>query len=169
MWVDHILELSPGKRLVAIKHVSLGDDHLDIHFGKEPERGLLALPLMPASLLIEGMAQSAGILVSDANDYKQKVILAKITACELSEDAINGDTLRYTADLERLDALGAATRGEVALRKAKGSEFRPIGRVDLMFSHLDNNLAGRRFPEHNFVLGDSFRNILRTSGFEVRF
>jgi hypothetical protein len=33
-----------------------------------------------------------------------------------------------------------------------------------MFSHVDQNMSGLAFPEHNFVFSDSFRNILRSSG-----
>ncbi len=169
MWVDHILELTPRERIVAVKHVSLGDDHLDLHFPADWSRRVASLPVMPTSLVIEGMAQTAGIFVSDAGDYRHKVVLAKVSHCEVHEDARNGDTLRYTATIERMDAGGAATRGEVAIRPAREVAFRVVGRIDLMFSHLENNLGGKAFPRHNFVLGDSFRNILANSGLEVRF
>ena len=31
-----------------------------------------------------------------------------------------------------------------------------------MFSHIDKNLAGAAFPEHNFVFTDQFRDLLKT-------
>ncbi|MHC4652492.1 MAG: hotdog family protein, partial [Planctomycetota bacterium] len=61
MWIDRIVELDPGQRLVAIKNVSLAEEHLHDHFPAQGDRE--ALPVMPASLMIEGMAQTAGILV----------------------------------------------------------------------------------------------------------
>ena len=85
-----------------------------------------------------------------------------------------GTTLRYTATIERLDAIGASTRGTVELldhaRPERG--FVNIGAIDLMFSHLDNNQGGagrpgESFPEHNFVFGEGFKTLLRCSGIAV--
>ncbi len=36
-----------------------------------------------------------------------------------------------------------------------------------MFSHIDNNLAGEQFPAENFVFGDAFKTLLRTSGVQI--
>jgi 3-hydroxyacyl-[acyl-carrier-protein] dehydratase len=174
MWIDRILELTPRVRLIAIKNVSLAEEHLHDHFAAGAG-GDAALPVMPASLIIEGMAQSAGILVGHAGGFREKVILAKVNSAEISRDATPGTTLRYTAVMERYDATGAATRGTVDLIEwtcgGSGTECRTtrIGRIDLMFSHLDRNLAGAEFPEHNFVFSESFRTLLRTSGFEADF
>lgn len=170
LWIDRIVELVPAIRLVAIKGVSLSEDHLHEHFGADSALGLSPLPVMPASLIIEGMAQTAGILVGHAGRFREKVILAKVNSATLTEDATPGTTLRYTATIERLDETGAATRGIVELI-AHGPEgplpAREIGRIDLMFSHIDRNMAGVEFPEHNFVFGESFKTLLRTSGIAV--
>ncbi len=166
MWIDRVIELVPRQRLVAIKNISLAEEHLHDHFAASEK--VAALPIMPASLMIEGMAQSAGILVGHAEDFREKVVLAKISRAELSRDAGPGCTLRYTAEIERMDTAGAATRGTVELldhaRAADG--YQPIGRIDLMFSHLDNSMAapGMNLPAHNFVFGDGFKTLLRTSG-----
>jgi 3-hydroxyacyl-[acyl-carrier-protein] dehydratase len=37
-----------------------------------------AFPIVPHSLIVEGMAQTAGILVGEARNFEEKVILAKI-------------------------------------------------------------------------------------------
>src|SRR4029077_7342523 len=103
MWVDRVVELVPRQRLVAIKNVSLAEEHLHDHFAADPGRGLPALPVMPASLILEGMAQTAGILVGHAENFREKVILAKIGKAELDRDATPGTTLRYTATIERMD------------------------------------------------------------------
>ena len=49
----------------------------------------------------------------------------------------------------------------------QGGNPEPIGRIDLMFSHIDQNMAGHAFPEHNFVFGESFKTLLRMSGISV--
>jgi 3-hydroxyacyl-[acyl-carrier-protein] dehydratase len=170
MWIDRIIELEPRERLVAIKHISLAEEHLHDHFAAEPAQGLSPAPTMPACFIIEGMAQSAGILVGHAGEFKEKVVLAKVSKVELTEDAGPGDTLRYTATVERMDGMGAQTSGVVELLPAgERAEAREIGRVDLMFSHLDQNMSGAKFPEHNFVFSESFRTLLTTSGIAVGF
>jgi len=170
MWIDRIIELTPRQRLLAIKHISLAEEHLHDHFQAEPAQGLPATPIMPACFIIEGMAQSAGILVGHAGAFREKVVLAKVSKVELTEDAAPGDTLRYTATVERMDDMGAQTSGVVELLPAgDSSSAREIGRIDLMFSHLDNNMSGQKFPEHNFVFSESFRTLLTSSGIEVGF
>jgi 3-hydroxyacyl-[acyl-carrier-protein] dehydratase len=167
MWIDRIVELVPRQRLVAIKNVSLAEEHLQDHF---PARGArAAVPIMPGSLIIEGMAQTAGILVGHAEGFREKVILAKVSLAELEREATPGCTLRYTATVQQMDRQGASTAGVVELldHGAAGSGFEPIGRIDLMFSHIDQNMAGLEFPEHNFVFGESFKTLLRTSGVRV--
>lgn len=172
MWIDRIVELVPRQRMVAIKNVSLAEEHLHDHFPAIGEGagtgGRDALPVMPASLIIEGMAQTAGILVGHAEEFREKVILAKVSLAELDREATPGATLRYTATIRHMDRQGAATEGLVELihHTAAGTpaEAVTIGRIDLMFSHIDQNMAGMAFPEHNFVFGESFRMVLRMSG-----
>jgi 3-hydroxyacyl-[acyl-carrier-protein] dehydratase len=163
MWIDRIVELEPGRRLVAVKNVSLAEEHLHDHF--EAEGSEAALPVMPASLILEGMAQSAGILVGHAGGFKEKVILAKVGKAEFARDAGPGSVLRYTATAERVDPLGAATVcvGEIMPHAGAGG-WEPMGRAEIMFSHVDKNMAGLEFPEHNFVFGEAFQTLLRLSG-----
>ena len=167
MWIDRVVELVPRERLVAVKNVSLAEEHLHDHFPAAGDRP--AMPIMPASLIIEGMAQTAGILVGHAEGFREKVILAKISRAELDREATPGTTLRYTATIRTMLPQGAQTEGLVELLDhARPDEgYREIGRIDLIFSHIDKNMAGTAFPEHNFVFGEGFKTLLRTSGVEV--
>jgi 3-hydroxyacyl-[acyl-carrier-protein] dehydratase len=165
LWIDRIVELEPRKRLVAIKNISLAEDHLHDHFpGAE---GRPALPIMPASLIVEGMAQTAGILVGHAEGFREKVILAKVSKAELSREALPGQTLRYEATIERIDSVGASTRGVVELLDHSSTSVEAIGEINLIFSHIDRNMGGMAFPKDNFVFGDAFKTVLRSSGIEV--
>ncbi len=171
MWIDRVVELVPRQRLVAIKNVSLAEEHLHDHFAADSSRALDALPVMPASLIVEGLAQTCGILVGHAEDFREKVILAKIGKFEINREAVPGCTLRYTATMERMDPQGASVKGTIELfEHAKpGAGYQPIGSIDLVFSHLDANTGaagqtGVDFPAHNFVFGDSFKTLLRSSG-----
>ncbi len=168
MWIDRIVEHVPQKRLVAIKNVSLAEEHLHDHFPAEDGRD--ALPVMPSSLMIEGMAQTAGILVGTVNHFREKVILAKINRARFDADVFPGQSVLYEAELERIDDAGASTTGVVRLldhtRGVNDSEPPIIGEINLMFSHVDQNMSGLQFPKENFVFSDNFRTILRTAGLE---
>ncbi len=166
MWIDTIIELAPGERMVSVKNVTLAEEHLHDHFPADPDLGLGALPIMPASLIIEGMAQTAGILVGHTRNFAEKVILAKVSKAELERDVVAGQTILYTATIDRLDDAGASTRGKVdVLDHVTGERFH-AGSITLIFSHIDKNMAGMGFPEHNFVFGEGFKTILRTSGID---
>lgn len=149
IWIDGFQEFEPGHHAVAFKNVTRAEDYLhDVYPG---------FPVMPPSLMIEGMAQTAGILVGQARDFREKVILAKIKVARFEQRVVPGDRLLYRAEIEVISEAGAATRGEVFCND------RPIGRVDLFFSHVDQNLSGAQFPEENFVFTEQFMSLL--SGF----
>jgi len=119
---------------------------------------------MPASLILEGMAQTAGILVGSVHAFREKVILAKVANARFEADVRPGETLRYDARLERIDEMGASTVGVVSRFDPRTEKWDDIGSVELMFSHLDQNRQGLELPEENFVFGENFRTILESAG-----
>ena len=163
IWIDRILELERARRCVAIKNITLAEDVLHDHFA--PAGGRPATAVMPHTLIIEGMAQTAGILVGHARDFREKVILAKIAQARFSAAAGPGYTLRFEALLERLDDHGAATTGTVSLLDPATGRSQPLAAIKLMFSHIDRNRAGQAFPAHNFVFTEQLMDVLRQSGF----
>lgn len=176
MWIDRVVALTPRERIVAIKNISLAEEHLHAHFAAVPARGEYAgapaLPVMPASLIIEGVAQTGGVLVGHSDGFRQKIVLAKINRAALDREAGPGTTLRYTATVERMDLQGAAIAATIALldHAAPALGFVDIGRVEMMFSFLDHNMggagrSGADFPEDNFVFGEAFQTLLASSGF----
>lgn len=176
MWIDRILECEPGRRIVAVKNVSLAEDYLHDHFeartveGKgdtgAPEFDRLARPLMPASLIIEGMAQTAGILVGHMHKFREKVILAKVNRALLHAEVLPGQTIIYEAFIDNADVSGALTRGTVSVldHRDSGSERILIGEIELIFSHIDQNMSGLQFPVDNFVFTDNFDYVIRDAG-----
>jgi len=146
IWIDRFVEFEPNARASAVKNVSLAEEHLHDHWE--------AFPIMPASLMIEGMAQTAGILVGHARDFQEKVILAKITKAEFDDIVTPGDQITYQAEIIAITEQAASTSGTVL------KNGREIGRVDLMFSHIDQNLAGMKFPEENFVFTGQFERLI---------
>ena len=152
IWIDDFVEFESGRRASAIKNITLAEEHLHDHFP--------GYPIMPACLLIEGMAQTAGILVGEARGFAENVILAKIRKAEFEGYAVPGDQIRFDAVLETIDERAAATTGSVLKNGAR------MGSVDLMFSHVNQSEKPVDLPDHNFVFTDQFLNLL--DGFRTR-
>ncbi len=147
IWIDKFVEFESGRRAVAIKNVTAAEEHLHDHFP--------GFPIMPECLMIEAMAQTAGILVGQASDFQEKVILAKINKAVFFDYVTPGDSLRIEARIETISPEAAGTSGRITCAD------RPIAEIDLMFSHIDHNLAGKRFPEENFVFTGAITSLLR--------
>ncbi|MFO0893589.1 MAG: hypothetical protein U0574_01370 [Phycisphaerales bacterium] len=158
MWIDTVTEFEAGRRMVAVKNVSMAEEHLHQHF---PEQ-----PVMPASLMIEGFAQTAGVLVGATRGFKEKVILAKIARATIERDVVPGQCIRYTAVIDRLDDAGAGTSGTIERMSHANGVWEPVGQVEMVFSHIDRNRGGAVFPEENFVFGENFRALLRGAGLD---
>ncbi len=147
IWIDKFIEFESGRRAVAVKNVTLAEDHLHDHFP--------SFPIMPECLMIEAMAQTGGILVGQAGDFREKVVLAKISKVVFFDFVQPGDTIHIEAELDMLAAEAATTKGRIT----RAGDL--IAEIDLMFSHVDQNLAGKKFPEENFVFTDTFALLLR--------
>ena len=162
VWVDRIVEIEKGERCVAIKNVSSAEEVLHDHFPACEKHPLT--PLLPHSLVIEGMAQTAGTLVGFTGDFKEKVILAKIGKAVFHRSIRPGFSLRFTTTLERFDTLGAATRGQVHWIDPITGETQLMAEISLMFSHADHNRSNLAFPEHNFVFTGYLMDMMQASG-----
>lgn len=147
IWIDKFVEFESGRRAVAVKNVTLAEEHLHDHFP--------GFPVMPECLMIEAMAQTAGILVGQARDFQEKVVLAKISKAVFSDFVRPGDSIRIEAEIGVISAEAASTNGRIT------RDGQQVAEIDLMFSHIDQNLAGKEFPEENFVFTGTFASLLR--------
>jgi len=154
IWIDRFEIFEPGKRAVAIKNVSMAEEHLHTYCAE--------FPIMPASLMVEGMAQTGGILAGAMRNFQEKVILAKIGRAAFERLVRPGEQLVYDAQVQSINEMGASITGVISSRSmGAGSsgavpELVPVGMVEMMFSHIDNNMAGRQFPDFNFVFNSDF-------------
>jgi 3-hydroxyacyl-[acyl-carrier-protein] dehydratase len=112
--VDRVIELEPGKRIVAIKAVTANEPQFTGHF---PDR-----PIMPGVLMVEALAQAAGIAVITLPEYRGKLgLFAGIDECRFKRMVVPGDTLRLEATVEKLRGVFGRVRavgtvdGEVAV------------------------------------------------------
>src|SRR5437667_2496217 len=106
IWIDRFLEFHKGKSAKAVKNLSLAEDFFADHFP--------GYPIMPGSLILEGLAQTGGILVGEVNDFQEKVILAKIPWARFQREALAGEQLIYDVELLHLRPEGASVHGRVS-------------------------------------------------------
>ncbi len=85
--VDRIVEMEP-ERIVGIKNVTLNEPFFAGHF---PD-----FPVMPGVLIVEAMAQAAGVLVlkTIADRDSKLVLLVSIDYARFRKPVVPGDTLR---------------------------------------------------------------------------
>lgn len=145
-WIDRFEEFESGKRAVAVKCVSLAEEHLHEHFP--------LYPVMPNCLILEGMAQTGGILVGEMRNFEEKVVLAKVSKATFFRHVRPGDRIRHEAVVESISEAGASIQGVTTCDGEKVAE------IGMMFSHVDQNMAGLEFPEENFVFHEGFRTLL---------
>ena len=101
-WLDRFTEFVSGSHATALKGVSLSEDFLHDHWP--------GYPVMPNSLIAEGMAQTSGLLVSEAYKFSELVVLAMFAHCKFDGEVRPGQTLRYHAQIEQLKDAGASAR-----------------------------------------------------------
>jgi 3-hydroxyacyl-[acyl-carrier-protein] dehydratase len=153
IWIDKFTEFTTRTSATAIKNVSLAEEHLHDLYP--------AFPIVPHSLIVEGMAQTAGILVGEARNFAEKVILAKVGKATFHRLVRPGETIAYSAKIEQLNEIGASIAGTVTVTSPGQSEPQKVADIELMFSHIDQNMSGMEFPEHNFVFTEQFTELLK--------
>src|SRR5436190_11006755 len=146
LWIDRFVEFSSGKSARAVKNLSLAEDYFADHFP--------GYPVMPATLLLEGLAQTGGILVGEANDFREKVVLAKIPKARFHTEAVAGQELVYEATLVNLRPEGAIVTGGVT------ADGRLLAEAEIFFAHLDQARSQQMFGDRNFVFSGELAHLL---------
>jgi len=136
-WIDKFVEFESGQRAVAIKNVTLAETHVSDYL---PGRAAL-----PVSLVIEGLAQTGGVLVAEANRFEHRVVLAKISSAQFERDPVPGDTLRYAVRIEQLDDQGAIVHGDAEVNRES------LAQVKLIFAHLSVGIAAELFRPTDLI------------------
>lgn len=150
MWIDRFIAFESGKSAQAVKNLSTAEDHFADHFP--------GWPVMPAALILEGLAQTGGILVGEANSFKEKVVLAKIQRAVFHREALAGEQLIYDAELLHLRPEGASVLGKAS------SAGKPVAEAEIFFAHLDQSRAGAIFGDRNFVFSGELKYLMGRLG-----
>jgi len=146
-WIDRFIEFESGSHAKAVKNVSLSEEHMHDHFP--------GFSVMPGSLMIEGLAQTGGILLGEKNDFKYAVILAKVPKVTFHSWATPGDSLIYTARL-----LDERDEGGTVECTAHVGE-RLVAEAEIVFVHLDpSDPTLGAIDQKNFVFSMNLLGIL---------
>jgi 3-hydroxyacyl-[acyl-carrier-protein] dehydratase/UDP-3-O-[3-hydroxymyristoyl] N-acetylglucosamine deacetylase/3-hydroxyacyl-[acyl-carrier-protein] dehydratase len=123
--VDRVLELKPGKSIVAIKNVTANESFFEGHF---PE-----IKIMPGVLIVEAVAQAGGILLyySLPEPEKKLVVLSKIQNAKFRKIVVPGDQLRLEVEVIKSRARFCHVRGKALVDKEIATE------ADIIASILD--------------------------------
>jgi len=113
--VDRIIELE-DMRVVGIKNVTMNEPHFTGHFPNHP--------VMPGVLIIEAMAQVAGVLVlSKIPDREKKLVfLATVEQAKFRKPVVPGDQLRIEVNILKLKPSVAKMHCEASVEGARAAE-----------------------------------------------
>jgi len=127
-WIDRFEEFVSGSHAVAVKSVSLSEEPVDDY---SPGR-----PYYPASLIVEGLAQTGGLLIAQLSDFRSRVVLAKVSKSTFNFQACPGDKLRLKMVIENMQDSGGIAKGTVHV----GDDL--LCEADLTFAFLDDRFKG---------------------------
>ncbi|MCQ9207788.1 MAG: UDP-3-O-acyl-N-acetylglucosamine deacetylase [Omnitrophica bacterium] len=119
--VDKVLEFQEGKQIVGVKNVTINEQFFTGHF---PGR-----PVMPGVLILEAMAQTAGILMlSRAENRGKLAYFMSMDKVKFRKTVIPGDQLLLKINVVRIKSKTIQIRSEARV------EGKIVAEADLMFS-----------------------------------
>jgi 3-hydroxyacyl-[acyl-carrier-protein] dehydratase len=122
-WIDRFKEFVSGQSATSVKNVSLSEECVEEY---APGR-----TYCPSSLIVEGLAQTGGLLIGQLSDFRDRIVLAKISKCQFYREAYPGDTLTYHVNLGNQEGIGAVATGTAHVGEDKLCD------IELMFARLD--------------------------------
>jgi len=94
--IDRILDIEKGKRVIALKNVSMDEPYFSGHFPKKP--------VLPWVLILEAMAQTGGLAFESSFEKGEKgtPALASVEEFRMKKSVIPGDQLIIEAEVIRI-------------------------------------------------------------------
>ena len=133
LMVDRIIEMTADS-IVGIKNVTVNEPHFTGHFP--------GFPVMPGVLIIEAMAQVAGVLVAKSAPHTRGklMFLASVEDAKFRRPVIPGDQLRIEMNMIRLKTSIAKMRGVASV------DGQPVAEATLMCKLTERLAAAQPVP-----------------------
>lgn len=104
-FIDRILEVQPGNRIVAEKRLRPDEDYLRDHFPQ--------FPVMPGVLMLEAMFQASMWLVRKTEDFAHAVVVLKeVRNVKYADFVQPGQVLRISAEIIKQDSHTTTVKAE---------------------------------------------------------
>lgn len=130
--LDRVTELVVGRRISAVKALSLSEEYLADHF---PD-----FPVLPGVMMIEALVQTAAMLVRRNNDFRQSmIVLSEVRNVKYRSFVKPGNVLRMEIDAQSIEE--------------QASSFKGAAYVD------DRVMVDGRFKLRHFNLADQDANL----------
>ena len=132
LFVDRIIELKEGKRIVGLKNVTFNEPFFQGHFPGEP--------VMPGVLIIEALAQTAGVLAYRAMGEEAEgkgVFLMSINRVKFRRPVVPGDQLRLELDVAKHRSMIWAFEGKAFVEDQLAAE------AEIMATIMDKEVGAR--------------------------
>ncbi len=124
LFVDRVIEIEPGKKGIGIKNVTVNDGFFQGHFPQKP--------VMPGVIMIEAMAQTAGVVVLTSGAHNGKVALfMSISDVKFRKVVYPGDQLLMEVEIIRDRERTAHVKGVARVDGDVAIE------ADMMFSYTE--------------------------------
>lgn len=102
--IDRVIEIDPGKKIVAIKNVTINEHFFQGHYPQEP--------VMPGVLIIEALAQAGCVGILSMDEFKGKTpFFGGITSAKFRKKVVPGDTLRLELEIVKLKGVAGIAKG----------------------------------------------------------
>jgi 3-hydroxyacyl-[acyl-carrier-protein] dehydratase len=129
LFVDRIIEMEKGKRIVGIKNVTINEPFFQGHFP--------GMPVMPGVLIVEAMSQTAGVLAykTKGKDAEGKAVyLMSINRVKFRRPVVPGDRLRLELEVVK-------RRGDIWAFKGRAIvENQLVAEAEIMATLLDKEV-----------------------------
>lgn len=115
--VDKIIELEPGKKVVALKNVTINEPFFQGHF---PE-----MPIMPGVLIIEGMGQAGGVLAFETMPVERRsdlIYFMGMDKVRFRKPVLPGDQLIFQVKIIKLRSKVVKMFGEAFVSEKRVAE-----------------------------------------------
>jgi UDP-3-O-[3-hydroxymyristoyl] N-acetylglucosamine deacetylase / 3-hydroxyacyl-[acyl-carrier-protein] dehydratase len=114
--IDRVLELEPPRRALAVKNISVNEPFFSGHWP--------GLPIMPGVLILESVAQAAGVLIgaSIENPHTKVAMIASIDRVKLRRPVVPGDQLRIEVHSQRIKNSSACVKGHARVGESLAAE-----------------------------------------------